>query len=391
MLSTSSAGAVRRLAIARCISQTGTSGAFAALNFLVYSRTGSSAWLAATLLLTFGAAAAASPVAGLIADRFDRRRVMICSDLAAATLFASMSLLDSVGPLVAVAFAAALAEAPFPVAATAAIPNLVPEWELARANGLLEVAGQAGFLAGPLLGGVLLSTVGPGPVFATNGASFVVSAAICATTAGPFSGPAGRRTNVHIWAGVQLVRHDRVLGAVGVATLGIVLGLGMTMVATVPLVERLGGSASAYGATIAAWGAGSMAGALSGRRLTAGTEAVGFLAGCVLVAAMTIGTGLAPTLPWVAGTHILMGVGDGIAAVATAGIVQRRAPDQVRSRVVATLATGMNLGLAVSYLTAALLAGVLGPRVTYVVGGAVAGAALPFVVARLTEREESRS
>src|SRR3954468_4382355 len=100
--STTSATAVRRLAIARCISQTGTSAAFAALNFLVYGRTRSTAWLAATLLLTFGAAVAASPLAGVIGDRFDRRRVMICSDLAAGALFAAMSLLHSVGALVTV-------------------------------------------------------------------------------------------------------------------------------------------------------------------------------------------------------------------------------------------------------------------------------------------------
>jgi MFS family permease len=184
-----------------------------------------------------------------------------------------------------------------------------------------------------------------------------------------------------------MVAGDRVLGAVGLASLGIVLGLGMTMVATVPLVENLGGGASAYGATIAAWGAGSMAGALAARRLTAGTETVAFLAGCGLVAVMTIGAGVSPTLPWVAGALVLMGVGDGIAAVATAGILQRRTPDRVRSRVVAALAAAMNLGLAVSYLTAALVAGPLGPRTTYVLGGAVAGAALPFAATRLAHRK----
>lgn len=47
--------AVRRLAFARLVSVTGGAAAFAALNFTIYERTRSAAWLSASLLLTFGA------------------------------------------------------------------------------------------------------------------------------------------------------------------------------------------------------------------------------------------------------------------------------------------------------------------------------------------------
>ena len=51
-----SRSAVRKLALARLISITGGAAAFAALNFTVYERTGSAAWLSASMLLTFGVA-----------------------------------------------------------------------------------------------------------------------------------------------------------------------------------------------------------------------------------------------------------------------------------------------------------------------------------------------
>ena len=83
-----SRSAVRRLALARLISITGGAAAFAALNFTVYERTGSAAWLSASLLLTFGVAGVFAPLGGVLGDRFDRKRVMIASDLAGAACYA---------------------------------------------------------------------------------------------------------------------------------------------------------------------------------------------------------------------------------------------------------------------------------------------------------------
>src|SRR5205823_8981910 len=96
--------------------------AFLALNFTIYQRTGSAGWLAATLLLTFGVPGLVSPFAGFLGDRFDRRAVMIASDLTSAALFLVMALVRSPGPLLAVAFLTAVAETPFESASAAAIP-----------------------------------------------------------------------------------------------------------------------------------------------------------------------------------------------------------------------------------------------------------------------------
>jgi MFS family permease len=381
---------VRRVALARAVSQTGSSAAFAALNFVIYERTRSAAWLSATLLLTFGTVGLAGPVAGSIADRFDRRRVMIVSDLSAAAMFAGMGLVDSVIPLLALAFAAALAETPFQAAAAAAIPDMTPDDGLSRANGLVEVGGQVGFLLGPLLGGALLAARGASTVFTANSASFALSALLCLSVRGRFRAiPQGEHRGAA--AGIRLMLGDPMLRGVGIVYLGTVLGLGMTMVATVPLVGQLGAGASGYGALIAGWGAGSVAGALASRRLTDRTEASAFLAGSSLVALMTTATGFAPHLWWVAGALVLMGVGDGIASVGAIGVLQRRSPDAVRGRVVASLGMVMNLGLATSYIAAASVVHLFGPRGTYVVGGVIAGLALPFAARTVLSERQLRA
>jgi MFS family permease len=75
----------------------------------IFDRTGSAAWVALSLLLTFGVLGFVGPPAGMLGDRFDRRKVMIVSELAGAACFAMMALSDEPAWLLAWAFLSALA------------------------------------------------------------------------------------------------------------------------------------------------------------------------------------------------------------------------------------------------------------------------------------------
>src|SRR6185369_16356087 len=174
----SSEGAVRRLALARAISLTGSAAAFAALNFAIYQKTQSPAWIAATMVLTWGTVGVASLFAGVLGDRFDRKRVMVLSDLGGALAFGAMAFVSDPAWLLAIAFLSALAESPFFAASAAAIPNLVDEKRLGWANGLLMIGRNVGIIVGPLIGGTVIATFGAGVVFGANAISFVVSAAL---------------------------------------------------------------------------------------------------------------------------------------------------------------------------------------------------------------------
>jgi MFS family permease len=398
-MSTASRTAVRVLSVSRVISITGGAAAFLALNFTIYQRTGSAAWLAATLVLTFGATGLFSPFTGMLGDRFDRRIVMISSDLAGAVLFGSMALVRSPGLLLALAFLTAVAESPFESASAAAIPNLVEDDDLGWANGMVAIGRNAGILAGPLLGGLLVALIGPGSVFAANAVSFVVSAALVASVRASFGGRSGRggrseadgRESEHqgFRAGFRFLVREPVLRTLAGAWMAMVLGLGMTMVADVPLAKLFDTGSWGYGVMISCWGAGSIVGSVTGRRLHARNEAPWFAAGTGLVAVTSVAVGLSPWFAVILVALLAMGFGDAMSLIAQQGILQRRTPDEVRSRVAGAFDSVVHIGLAVSFGVGGAVATAVGPRRVYLLGGLAASLAVwvALPAARRARRE----
>jgi MFS family permease len=266
--------AVRRLALARVISVTGSAAAYTALMFEIYDQTGSSVWLAASLLVTEGVSGLVGPFASVLGDRFDRRTVMIVSDLAAAACFAGMAMVASApGPLVFIAFLSALAEAPFWPASSAAIPNLVPSEQVGWANSLVAIGRNIGIMVGPAIGGILLAAAGAPWVFAINAVSFVLSAALVVSVRARFVGDrSDEGEHKGVWAGFRFLFHEPVLRRISVAWVVLVLGIGMAMVGDVPLVDVFDAGSAGFGLMIGLWGAGSILGSLAGRWLSAATE-----------------------------------------------------------------------------------------------------------------------
>jgi MFS family permease len=384
--------AVRRLALARLISITGGAAAFAALNFTIYERTGSAAWLSASLLLTFGASGLFAPLGGVLGDRFDRRRVMITSDLAGAVAFAAMAFVEDPTLLLAIGFVTAVVETPFWSASQAAIPNLVGPDDLAWANGLLQVGANAGIMLGPAVGGVLLAAMGPGMVFGLNALSFVLSALVVATVRGRFSEDRSEQDDEHrgMKAGFVFIARDRVLRILVLAWTVFVLGMGMVMVADVPLVELFGAGATGYGILIGAWGAGSVIGSLAGRKLNERNESRALFAGTVLIGVTTAGVALSPWFVPVLVLILLAGIADAVVMVADRSIQQRRTPDVVRSRVVSASESVITIALAVGFVLGGPALELLGPRWVYALGGAFAfvGAVVLLPILRASRRAD---
>jgi MFS family permease len=153
---------IRRLAAGRLISVTGGAAAYTALNFTVWERTHSPGMQALSLLLTFGVAGILGPFTGVLGDRYDRRKVMVWSEAVSAAVFAAMALfVHTPVILISLAFVSAVAEQPFFSASRAAIPNLVEDPnDLSWANSLVTIGVHSGIAIGPVIGGVLLATVG---------------------------------------------------------------------------------------------------------------------------------------------------------------------------------------------------------------------------------------
>jgi MFS family permease len=183
--------AVRRLALSRIVSISGTYAASIALAYSIYRQTRSPGWVTATMVLTLGVVGFFGPAAGAISDRYDRRRVMILAELGAAGCWSVMAVVaDEPALLLGLALFASLSEALFIPASGAAIPNLAGEDNLAWANSLIAIGRYAGLTVGPLTGGVLFAAVGPRWVFALNALSFFVSAGLVMGVRGSFADPA---------------------------------------------------------------------------------------------------------------------------------------------------------------------------------------------------------
>ena len=374
--------AVRRLATARLISITGGAAAYAALNFTIFEKTGSASWVAVSLLLTFGVTGFIGPPAGILGDRFDRRKVLIVSDLAGAACFGMMALSSEPAWLLPWAFLSAIAEAPFWSASEAAIPNVAGPELTTWANSLLGASKLAGIAVGPALGGALLAVTSPDVVFGANAISFVLSALIIATVHARFSGGDSEDEFHGLRAGFRFLRHDRVLRTLLLAWVVFISGMGMSMVADAPLAEFFGAGSFGFGMLITAWGGGSALGSLFAKRMREGSEGTWLVSAGAIIAATGIGVGISPSFALAVALMFAMGLADGTTIVAETNLRQRRAPDAVRSRVSAAFTGVMHVMLAFAYVVAAFVVPWLGPKPTYVIGGTTAGLAV-FVLLRM--------
>jgi MFS family permease len=382
---------VRRLAAGRLISVTGGAAAYTALNFTVWEVTGSPWMQALSLLLTFGVSGLLQPFAGVLGDRFDRRRVMIVSEAVAAAFFASMAFVEDPGLLIALAFGSAIAELPFFSASRAAIPNLVErEEDIAWANSLLTVGINAGIAVGPLIGGLLLGLVGPQWVFGINAVSFVVSLLVTLTVRGRFQQErATEEEHGGIAAGITFLWKDPVLLRMSVAWFVFLLGMGMSMVADAPFAESFDAGAMGFGFLIACWGTGSVLGSAAGRWMTARTEPLWLVGASFGIAVAAFGVGFAPAFAFALVSLLAMGICDGLTIVAENGIMQRRTPDAIRSRTMAAFEALLSFGLVAAYLLAGPVLSAVGPRWVYRIAGIATLAAafllLPLLRLRTSE------
>ena len=367
----------RRLALGRLVSLTGGSAAYIALVAAIYGATGSAAWVSAALFASVVGSVVSAPFAGWLGDRFERRRVLIGADLAAAAVSATMALTGQPEALVVLLGLSAVVQSPFEPASAAAMPNLVGPPDVGRANALVASTGSAGFLLGPLLGGFLLGAgASAATLFWVNAASFLLSAAVVASIRRPF-GRGATEEHPGVLAGFRVIWRSRSLRLIVGAGMASLVGIGIVDVASYPLSLELGGGTEGYGAMTALLGGGGLLGAaLAGRMLALGPARV--LVGAFAVGAAGLAVaGAAPVLALGLGGMAIAGAGRGLGDVAATTLLQAQADDEVRSRVFAAQEGAAHLAFTLSALSGGLLVEAVGVR------GAFAAAAACGVVAAL--------
>ncbi len=173
---------LRMLYSALLISQTGSWAYSVALVTFVFTRTHSVTAVGIASLARFLPQLVLSAYGGVLAERFERVRLMISCDLAAAAAqFGLVAVAAGNGPVwlaLVLAGASAVVQVPYAPATAALVPQLAGERELAAANALDGLIQNLVVAVGPALGAVLLLLGPPQYAFAVNAGTFLVSAAL---------------------------------------------------------------------------------------------------------------------------------------------------------------------------------------------------------------------
>lgn len=217
--------------------------------------------------------------AGALADRWDRRGMIIWSDLGRAVLtalvpIAAMFDWDVMAVVLLVTFPINALRVVFLAAWTAVMPSLVRSDAVGKASGYAEALFNLSFIVGPALAGFLVSTVGAAPALVIDAASFFVSAISLMLVRRPLraersEGPT--RLVQDIREGVRYLLLEPVLrAAVPFWSTVSVITAPLAAAAIYMLTVDRGQASDVVGVTLSSYGVGALVGALAATRLMHG-------------------------------------------------------------------------------------------------------------------------
>lgn len=374
----------RRLWLAQTVSDVGDGLTNLTLLLLVNELTGSTAALAAMAIALAVPPLTIGLLAGTLADRLDRRRLMLASDLLRAVIvlgFVLVGTADLLPLLLVLALAQASVGTFFNPARGALLPRIVPAQGLLAANSIAQATRVVAGVAGTAIAGLMIGATGLyWPAFVLDALTFLASFALVLgipTAVGrvPEATPTVARTGVRadLVEGLRIVAGSRVLW-VTVATLGVaMLGLGSVNLLFVPLlVNELRVPEAWFGPVELAQSASMVLSAGIVATLAARLSAQSIIVGGML------GVGVVVALLGAAGSvwHIILtmfAVGWFVtplqAAVVT--VLQRTVEDRARGRVMAALQAAMSGASVASMAAAGALAAVIGTRTVFLIAGAI--------------------
>lgn len=367
----------------------------------VFERTGSAGWVALATTQGMVTAVLLSPYAGVLADRYDRARLLVATSALSALVMTALTVwVATDGPMwlfPVLGITMAAVSRPTRPAAQGLVPDVVPEKHLATANGMFAAMENVVVIVGPGIGAVLLVVSGaPAAAVGLNAVSFVVAALLYRSLRVRSRGDAVKGDPVlpAMTAGVvAMVRHRTAFVLVLFAALDSAV-FGALSVLNVPLAVRLDLGSAGYAWLTAAMAVGGVAAAgLANRLASAGRLSVVLVAGialeCVPVALLGV-TGSAPV------ALVLLAVsGAGMVLVDVLAVtaLQRSIPRGVLSRVLAAFEAVVIGFIVLASLGAAALLAVTGLTTALVVAPlvvlAVCLAGLPVLLA--SEKDSART
>lgn len=330
------------------------------------------------------------PFAGVLADRFDRRRLMVSADIMRTVLIASIPWIRQLWVLYLVSAAMEVLQLLWAPAKDATVPNLVDRDQLMRANQLSLISTYATFpVAGALVALLAIpaaylsrfeffAVLGDQPIalaFFIDAATFAFSAAIVATFPARLMKAKRVNASVENWnpfrdllEGLRFLKTEKIVrtmvfgawvaftGGSAIVSLGPVLTDHLVTGTTAQ-------SQAAWGTLIVAVGSGLVGGMVGAGFLATYMRRerifpVGLMVSGLGSAAIASMSSFKPAIP----LAIVVGAGAGVAWVSIFTLLQERTEDHLRGRTFATLYTGIHLSLLIGLAGWPLLAGTIDPR-----------------------------
>jgi MFS family permease len=363
--------------------------------------------------------------AGIIVDRYDRRLVLLVTDVARGLIMAVITVVVlNNGPvwlIVALAIFSTCFSSFFRPAVGAYLPSLVrDERELGPANSLFATLGELSFIIGPAIAGIIIAVADLALAFAINAVTFGVVAvtlatlppgipgrqrpgagaatdgvsgdeaeaaaavdaegaaaidAAAATTAATGAAPAADETTFRR----QLATIRRPLaGMVAIDTTAGFLFGGLSVLTVIIAVDQLHVGEAGTGYLNAAVGVGGVLGAIGAGAILARRNLLpAFLVGALGLSIGFIVLGLSTTMPPALLAMGVIAAGSLIADIVSTTIFQRIVPDEIRGRVLGGMQSLLTATYALGALLLPLLVTRLGPAVMLPLGGvAIFGAAM---------------
>lgn len=310
----------------------------------LFERTGSTSWITGFVTVRWIVGLLAGGYAGVLADRYDRRAVLVASGVTslAATL-AVAALIASDGPLLAILAAAGVLAAtctPVRPASGALIPEVVDESTLLAANSIFAFLESLVVVLGPGIGAVLLLTGDPVYGVLLNAASFLVSAVLYSRLTVRSHGDAEPGGNMlRQWsAGVSALLHHRQALVLTVFLLLDSAAINAANVVMPALAAHLGGGASAYSLLLGASAFGGVVAAGLANKLAASSRVTAIIMASIALECVPLWVAVfVGAVPSAAVLQVLSGAGMVVVDVIAFTSLQRDLPREVLGRVLGSV------------------------------------------------------
>ena len=370
----------RLFAAGQIVSNTGTWGQRVAQDWLVLELSGNSGVaLGVTTGLQFLPVLVFGLYGGVLADRYDKRRLLIGAQAAMGVLALVLALLDLSGAVqlwhvFALAFGLGLASVVDTPVRQAFVSEMVGPDDLPNAVSLNSATFNSARIVGPAAAGLAIAAVGTGWVFLVNAVSYVAVLAGLQAMRSAELHPTARveRAKGQLAEGLAYVRSrpDLLVPIVLVFMVG-TFGLNFQITLALVVKEVFERSAGAYGLLSAFLALGSLIGALASARRTGPPRQRTLFAAVLAFGLLEIAVGLAPTYELMALLLVPTGVAVLTFTTTANSIVQLGSAPHVRGRVMALYVLVFLGGTPVGAPLIGTLAEAFGPRSSIVLGGVV--------------------